>query len=239
MAATWLEDITTALRNLGGTAKYADLYAELETLREAELPPKWQEIVRRTIQSHSSDSAAFALRESRKDVFFAVEGIGQGSWGLRELSEAALISSEIPPDANTSEIVSVPTDEELAQVTATGSDSPGRVRTTTYRVLRDTKLARQIKLLHRNRCQMCSFTIETGDGQGYAEAHHVIPLGGYHKGPDTASNILVVCPNHHAMMDMGLMALVPEALRVVEGHSLSQASVEYHNEQILRKPLLA
>lgn len=81
---------------------------------------------------------------------------------------------------------------------------------------------------------MCGYTIEMKDGKRYAEAHHIIPLGGVHKGPDTLSNILILCPNHHAEMDMGLMRLVLKSLRQIEGHSLSQTSIDYHNEKIFR-----
>jgi hypothetical protein len=234
LANTWLEDITSALRHLGGTAKYADLYAEIQNSREAELSTAWQEIVRRTIQNHSSDSRAFIGNSNGKDLFFAVEGIGKGIWGLREMAEATLRSSEIPPDLDTSELLDPPPGESDSGVTATGSESPGRVRTETYRILRDTKLARQVKLLHRNHCQVCDHIIETADGKGYSEAHHVIPLGGVHAGPDTPSNILVLCPNHHAEMDMGLMRLDPLDLRNVEGHELSQDSIDYHNEKIFQ-----
>lgn len=234
MANTWLEDVIAALRALGGTAKYADLYAQIESTRVSELPPAWQEIVRRTIQNHSSNSAAFARNGKSRDLFFAVEGIGKGIWGLRDMAEATKRSSEIPPERATSEYVEVASSQDGAEVTATGNESPGRVRTEIYRVLRDTQLARQVKLLHRGRCQVCGYTIMLPDGSSYAEAHHVIPLGGVHKGPDTLSNILVLCPNHHALMDMGLIPLSERNLRQVEGHALSQESIDYHNLTIYR-----
>lgn len=228
MTNTWLEDITNALRHLGGTAYYADLYHEIENCRESELPPTWRQIVRRTIQNHSSDSHAFSRNSSGQDLFFTVEGIGKGIWGLRDMLEPTIRSSEIPPNLETSELVDLPSAESVSEVAAGGNESPGRVRAETHRILRDTMLARQVKLLHRSCCQVCGYTIETADGKRYAEAHHIIPLGGVHEGPDTLSNILVLCPNHHAEMDMGLIWLEPQALRHAEGHALAQESIQYH-----------
>lgn len=78
---------------------------------------------------------------------------------------------------------------------------------------------------------MC-YTIQVTAEKTYSEAHHIIPLGGKHKGPDVLSNILVLCPNHHAMMDMGLMKLELKGLQLVEGHTISPLSINYHNEII-------
>lgn len=235
MKRTWLEEIVTALHHLDGTASYAELYEEIKKARETQLPTAWQEIVRRTIQKNSSDSRAFFSNSRGLDIFFAVEGIGNGIWGLRELLETPMRSTEIPPDSTTSELIESSENDQTVRVRASGNPSPSRVLIETYRVLRDTELARQIKLLHRSCCQVCGHTIEIPGGKRYAEAHHVIPLGGVHRGPDTASNILILCPNHHAEMDMGLMKLDQKALRHVKGHTLSEKSIHYHNQRIFRK----
>lgn len=152
MAVTWEEDIVQALRNLGGTAKYADLYTEIERVRKTPLPRTWQEVVRRTIQTRSSDSQAF---DGKQDIFFAVEGVGNRTWGLRDMAEFTLRSKEIPSTANTSEEVEAPKTADDGEKSATGNATPERVRTETYRILRDTRLARQVKLLHRGHCQVC------------------------------------------------------------------------------------
>ena len=106
---------------------------------------------------------------------------------------------------------------------------PGRHLVQTYRILRDTALARWLKVLHQFECQMCGSTIQLRDGSRYAEAHHVRPLGVPHSGPDTADNILVLCPNHHAMCDLLAVRLSRGQLRVAGDHRVAEIHLEYHN----------
>jgi hypothetical protein len=104
-----------------------------------------------------------------------------------------------------------------------------RVKTTIYRILRDTEKARRVKILHEHRCQICGHAIELSDGRRYAEAHHIQPLGDPHKGPDVIGNILCVCPNHHAELDYRTSELTLAALKVAHGHFVEQKYVDYHN----------
>jgi hypothetical protein len=112
--------------------------------------------------------------------------------------------------------------------------SPDRVAITTYRILRDTDLARQIKALHEYRCQICGHTIQLADGSFYAEAHHVRPLGKPHNGPDTMGNIICVCPNHHAELDYGVMPLPATGRDDSSDHAIEKQYVDYHNRVIYR-----
>jgi hypothetical protein len=114
--------------------------------------------------------------------------------------------------------------------------APERVKTTTFRILRDTELARQIKQLHSHRCQICGLAIELADGSHYAEAHHIQPLGGAHEGPDVAGNIIVLCPNHHAMCDYGVIALSLDQLRLHAKHKIDPEYIDYHNSVICMTP---
>lgn len=108
-----------------------------------------------------------------------------------------------------------------------------RVAATTYRILRDTELARSIKRLYNFECQLCGSTIELPDGARYAEAHHIRPLGRPHDGPDVRENILVLCPNHHAMCDLGGITLTSQAIRTNTGHVISEQHLRYHNERLV------
>ncbi len=109
-----------------------------------------------------------------------------------------------------------------------------RVKSTAYRILRDTVLSRKIKALHKHKCQICGNTIELTDGTSYSEAHHIVPLGGGHDGLDISENILVLCPNHHVACDYGAVKLIKSRLRKVAGHFVSSKSVEYHNSVIYK-----
>jgi hypothetical protein len=116
---------------------------------------------------------------------------------------------------------------------AADMDDPApRCETTTYRVLRDTHLAREVKRWHDYRCQVCGETIELPNGERYAEAHHIRPLGSPHDGPDRAENILCLCPNHHVEFDYGVRSLEMAELRLLPQHQISAEYVAYHNERI-------
>ncbi|EOB3575002.1 HNH endonuclease [Vibrio vulnificus] len=210
--ASWEQDIVTALENLGGIASYDDIHDEIEKIR-TDLPETWKAVIRRRIQDLSSDSNGF---KQGKDLFYSVNGLGAGVWGLR--------SSLVP----TPKAIDLPN----------GVEEPGRKYTTTYRVLRDTNLARKLKSLHKNKCQICGCTVTLKDGKSYSEAHHIIPLGKPHNGSDIAGNIIVLCPNHHVMCDYGAIKLNCEEIKQVQGHKLSPNSIAYHNETVCGEPKL-
>jgi hypothetical protein len=106
----------------------------------------------------------------------------------------------------------------------------------TYRILRDTALSRWLKQLYTFQCQICGTTIEISKDERYAEAHHIRPLGEPHNGPDILSNMLVLCPNHHAMCDLGAMHLTLQDLTISNHHSVSEQMINYHNASIAIKP---
>jgi hypothetical protein len=109
---------------------------------------------------------------------------------------------------------------------------PNRVQTTVSRIVRDTALSSLVKQLHNYECQICGHTIVLPDGSRYAEAHHVQPLGSPHDGPDVIQNILCLCPNDHAVCDLGAIRLSLDKLRTVKGHSVTQRYIDYHNQHI-------
>ena len=207
--STWTEDVVTGLENLDGIAPLADIYSELRKIRPDPQPESFDAIIRRTLESNSSDSDAF---QERSDLFYSVDGIGGGVWGLR----------------STLEYTPVAIDAGIPE----GVSEPGRQLQETYRILRDTSLARKLKQLHENKCQLCGESIRLPNGKGYSEAHHIKPLGAPHNGPDIAENIIVLCANHHVMLDYGVIKIDLEKLIIHPKHKIGVTYANYHNQVI-------
>ena len=72
-----------------------------------------------------------------------------------------------------------------------------------------------------------------GSLSGYAEVHHIRPLGAGHDGPDIPANMLVLCPNHHAAFDLSTMALDPDSLEV---YDLEPDGGHYKKGPLWREP---
>lgn len=116
-------------------------------------------------------------------------------------------------------------------------EPPRRVVVEIGRVVRDTKRTRALKAKYGFACQICGTSIQLQPGHVYAEVHHLRPLGGKHSGPDVESNMLVLCPNHHAAFDFGVpffvsgtrIRLGAEEFSLRLDHQLSPDHVAYHN----------
>lgn len=200
----WIEDLTQALANLGGYAHYNDIYSEIEKTR-TNLSNNYKAVIRRTIQQNSSDSQSWKMRN---DLFYSVEGIGKGIWGLRSFTPQNLY--EIPESYNI------------------GNQTPERRNYLISRIIRDTELSRRLKRLHSNICEICSTQLQIQGDKFYSEAHHIKPLGQPHNGPDTEDNIIVVCPNCHILLDNFAIKLINENLN----RKLNDIFIEYHNNQV-------
>lgn len=214
----WVDIIIKAMRKLGGSAEYTDLYGMIENLYSLRLKtkPTWDATVRYTIGQYSSDSKHFG---GKKDIFYSVEGMGNGIWGLRNFD------SDITP---TPDAVDLDLGDDK-------QDLPNRKSIHVYRIIRDSKISRWVKELYEYKCQLrsCLYSIQLPTGEKYAEAHHIQPLS--HEGPDIKQNILCLCPNHHVELDYGVRELRREDLFIHEHHSLDDRFIEYHNNEILQE----
>jgi len=230
----WLGEVIRALQGLGGKAKLRPLY---DYIRDHHKNPElltqdWENTVRQTLYDNSSDGTY----RTRKNIFYSVGRKGSGEWGLRpeyfKISKGQIDDEhyKVTPISPTKAIDLV--------------EPPARITVEINRIIRDTKLSKELKVIYNNECQICNFTIELA-GRNYSEVHHLQPLGGEHDGPDTQSNMIVVCPNHHVQLDYGAIAIEPETFSIIDfdgskiarlslkkEHQLDSRYIEYHYKNI-------
>ena len=135
------------------------------------------------------------------------------------------LDSALPPNKLSKGLIPLPT----------GSDAPRRITTNAARIIRDSKLGRELKKLYGYKCQVCAIEITTNAGP-YAEAAHIKPVGKPHNGPDRPENLLCLCPNHHLMLDKGVYMINDDlSLIGIEGklikhseHEISIEHIRYH-----------
>jgi putative restriction endonuclease len=101
-------------------------------------------------------------------------------------------------------------------------------------------MARRVKEMYDHTCQVCGVRLVLPGCRAYAEGAHIRPLGKPHDGPDTADNVLCLCPNDHFLFDHGARYLtdalevgsdatnVKTPLVLVAGHKLDSDVIRYH-----------
>jgi hypothetical protein len=117
---------------------------------------------------------------------------------------------------------------------------------------RDYAALDELKALYEHKCQVCQRRVELGGERYYCEAHHLRPLGREHCGPADPSNVVVLCPNHHAEFDFFLFAILDyrgakrklehmtrelgrdERILVVR-HTIAAEHIDYVTEQFLTR----
>lgn len=113
-----------------------------------------------------------------------------------------------------------------------------RAKGTILRIVRDSKIATDLKKVYGYKCQVCSLAINTSNGY-YAEGAHVRPLGKPHNGDDSIANLLCLCPNHHVMFDKGSFSINDDfkligdesgELNIHPKHNIDSANLKYHRK---------
>ncbi|MEZ4884183.1 MAG: HNH endonuclease [Chitinophagales bacterium] len=187
-----VEQIKKALIELNGVGKLDEIYDRCPNYSDSYL--------RKVIQSYSSDSNTYP---KYKDLFFSVNGIGKGVWGLRNF---------FPQIENNMSL----------------ENNPIRGLSLQNRIVRDTALVKEIKKMVANKCQLCNLYFKLPNGKFYIEGHHIKPLGQPYNGPDSADNILIVCPNCHIKCDYKLIELNLNSI-MNNKQNISQKYIDFHN----------
>lgn len=97
------------------------------------------------------------------------------------------------------------------------------------------KRARELRRIYSGKCQIC----------GFDEATEVALIRPIEQGGHPAlSNMLLLCPNHHRILDLGLITIDKDfnlvglkgALTVAPAHEISSDSITYHSKHIYEPP---
>lgn len=184
----WKQEIIDVMKKLGGHARYSDIYEMIEKRKvmDFEANKSWKGQVRQTIERFSSDSDTY---NGKENIFYSVDGIGKGHWGLLDFE---------PYDNNV----------DLTEDDIGFEEGKLLLREHIYRERnqRIIKLAKdKFKKEHGQLyCQICGFNYEKvyGEiGNDYIEAHHIIPISSLNSTHKTMVNdIVLVCANCHRML---------------------------------------
>jgi len=119
------------------------------------------------------------------------------------------------------------------------NNPPERIEVSILRLIRDSIRAKRLKEIYEYKCQICNSDIRL-QNQSYIEVHHIRPLGNGHNGLDVESNMIVVCPNHHAMFDLGFIKFVDrnkviinnKTIKIKNRHMIDKNNIDYYNANI-------
>jgi len=133
-------------------------------------------------------------------------------------------------------------------LSAQGRQEARRILTVLGRIVRDTAVTRELKALYRYTCQVCQKPLNRGFGDPLVEGHHLQPGGQPHNGPDVPANVIILCPNHHALFDCGAITIDLARKQVIHAdpadrlngaplnlrHEIGEEFVRYHNEHLFK-----
>ena len=190
----WIDEIIESMQRLGGDATYKDLYEDIQkhSRRDLEKLKDFKAQIRGTIEQHSSDSKVFkGTPGSEKDVFFAISGLGNGHWGLRNKKEYQ--NSKINLTANL---------EEFPEGKIILTKHLKRERNASLIQKAKTNFLKKHKKLF---CEACSFNFQEkyvdSINTEFIEAHHLKPISEMKEEDKTNINdIVMLCPNCHRMI---------------------------------------
>lgn len=205
---TWLYTIIEAFEQLGGDAKYKDLYPVVKELRISKglsWTNKSEQSIQATIEENSTDSIR-NKKPNKSDIFIKC---ARGHWGLRnhnideDIKMKVLINKEIDILLNNSIIDNFEY-----------NCAPQKIIETT--VKQGKKVLQRDKRKVINALIKADFQCEANCGnklfkrknsnRNYTEVHHLIPTRYYKKfefSLDTEENLVSLCSHCHNLLHYG------------------------------------
>ncbi len=203
----WLDEIIDALTELGGHATLNEIAEKIleRNIMDFEANPSFRERIRGTIYNHSSDGTYYKGEVGgKKDIFYSVNGIGKGHWGLRGYEP-----TESSVDVTEDDIGFVEGRKKLRQHI---------IRERNPLVIKIAK-ERYREIHGKLFCEVCGFDFyeKYGElGEDFIEGHHTIPVSELEEGQRTRiEDIAIVCSNCHKMLHRKRPWLSKEELREI------------------------
>lgn len=181
---TYKEAVIKALQQLNGHAYLKDIYSNVANIYDKPLGKNWKAVIRATLEINSSDSDAF----KGEDLFYSVEGLGNGHWGLRNFNQEEAI--ELTQE-----------DDEFSEGKILLKKHLQRERNVKLIEIAKKKFIEKHGRLY---CEVCGFDFEKtyGElGKKFIEAHHIKPVSQMTENEKTnIDDIVMVCSNCHSMI---------------------------------------
>jgi predicted HNH restriction endonuclease len=188
---TYRSEIISSLRTLGGQATLSDIYKVIEKrniLPAVKTNPNWKANVRWQLQNDSSDSNA--KTKSGKDLFYSVEGIKGGIWGIRDFS---VLNTDDTYDF-------IANGEFQNEILVEGSQKT--IAVNIYE--RNKTLRRECIDIYGLNCVICEFNFADKygfRGNGFIEVHHLVPLSAIRQSYiANPKDLRPVCSNCHSII---------------------------------------
>lgn len=188
MENTWLVEIIEAMKEIGGYGTYQDIYERIKARGKKDISNRknWTAAVRAAIETHSSDSKAF---NGKNDIFYAVLGLGNGVWGLRNFE----------PKENFVDV----TEDDISFPEGKQKLKTHICRERNQKVIQIAKDRFKEKHGHLY-CEACGFDFykKYGKiGEDYIEGHHTIPVSELKEDDKTKpEDIILLCSYCHKMI---------------------------------------
>lgn len=186
------------------------------------------------------------MREHKRIILFdSIDEIDEPfhkTCRLAGVSKPSMITNVYPFKDRVNLGVQTSTRREYAGIIVNSDDGPASRRTEVVtRLIRDTAKVRRLKHLYKDRCQVCGYILNVSSNVRYSEVHHLHPLG--EGGDDDYSNMLVLCPTHHAEFDLMVIGVNRDGRTLVgkngedvgrltmsKGHLLDTKNIKFHLE---------
>ena len=117
-------------------------------------------------------------------------------------------------------------DEIIAEIDKRNKGyKPKRVRLFGGSYRRNPVLSTLLKEKYGDHCQICDLILEVEKGF-FCDTHHVVPLK--NGGTDTSDNVVVICPNHHRLLDRSVSKIVSKTpLKMVIENKHQQFAIDF------------